>query len=304
MEPTFRPARPEDLEGLLALQIASQVEIGRPVTATRHAVEREWFKGHRFDPTTMSQVAILGDELIGQVAFEVHHDQLHSEGYVAPMYRGRGIGSWFLRWVVEQARADDAAATAWTWAPAERKDGIELIERTGFTHVRSFVSMRHPDPAAIAEPVWPGRIELRTFTGREACERAAEAWNLSFIDHWNFHADTADDYLERIEDPEEDPSLWTFAYDGDTLAGFCLTSVRTSDNVARGQLGPIGTSRSHRGIGLGRALLRHGVRALAARGVVEVRLGVDTQNPSGAVRLYEANGFEQTQEGRVYRIDV
>jgi mycothiol synthase len=46
------------------------------------------------------------------------------------------------------------------------------------------------------------------------------------------------------------------------------------------------------------------VRALAARGVVEVRLGVDTQNPSGAVRLYEANGFEQTQEGRVYRIDV
>ena len=58
-----------------------------------------------------------------------------------------------------------------------------------------------------------------------------------------------------------------------------------------------------RGIGLGRALLRHGLLELAARGAIDVGLGVDSKNPSGAVGLYERNGFEHTTSLRVFSID-
>lgn len=57
-------------------------------------------------------------------------------------------------------------------------------------------------------------------------------------------------------------------------------------------------------LGLGRALLRHGTRELARRGAAEVMLGIDSENPNGAVRLYPGNGYEVTNEGRVYRMKI
>jgi len=82
----------------------------------------------------------------------------------------------------------------------------------------------------------------------------------------------------------------------------CNTELLTGASVLRGDLGPIGTMRAYRGIGLGRALLRHGTRDLAARGAQEVVLGVDSENPNGAVRLYSGHGYEVTHEGRAYRL--
>ncbi|MGH7338503.1 MAG: GNAT family N-acetyltransferase, partial [Myxococcota bacterium] len=62
----------------------------------------------------------------------------------------------------------------------------------------------------------------------------------------------------------------------------------TTGTVARAHLGPIGTMRSHRGIGLGRALLRHTVAALAARGATPIEL-LDAL-VADHVRLYRRNG--------------
>ena len=43
--------------------------------------------------------------------------------------------------------------------------------------------------------------------------------------------------------------------------------------------------------GLGRALLLHAFRELHERGAGRVGLGVDSQNPTGATRLYESVGM-------------
>ena len=46
-----------------------------------------------------------------------------------------------------------------------------------------------------------------------------------------------------------------------------------------------------RGRGVGRALLEHGFALLAARGVERIQLNVDSQNATGATRLYERAGM-------------
>ena len=53
----------------------------------------------------------------------------------------------------------------------------------------------------------------------------------------------------------------------------------------------IGVVPAWRGRGIAKALLRRAFAALAKRGHHEVRLGVDAQNPTGAVALYESVGM-------------
>ncbi len=50
-----------------------------------------------------------------------------------------------------------------------------------------------------------------------------------------------------------------------------------------------------RGAGLGKSLVRHGLRAYAERGVERVGLKVDAANPTGATELYAREGFVTDQ---------
>lgn len=51
----------------------------------------------------------------------------------------------------------------------------------------------------------------------------------------------------------------------------------------------------------GQALLAASLRALRARGMTEAALGVDTENLSGALRIYEALGFRAVRRNTLYR---
>lgn len=55
----------------------------------------------------------------------------------------------------------------------------------------------------------------------------------------------------------------------------------------------LGTRRGFRKLGLGRAMLLSGLQALQQAGVETALLGVDSENPSGALHLYESAGFRQ-----------
>jgi len=59
--------------------------------------------------------------------------------------------------------------------------------------------------------------------------------------------------------------------------------------------------REHRRKGLGRALLLEGMRALRGRGCTHLMLGVDSQNPTGALGLYESVGFREWSTGITFR---
>ncbi len=56
----------------------------------------------------------------------------------------------------------------------------------------------------------------------------------------------------------------------------------------------ISTARDWRGKGIAGALICESLRRLAERGMKTALLGVHTDNPNGALRLYENFGYEET----------
>ena len=67
-----------------------------------------------------------------------------------------------------------------------------------------------------------------------------------------------------------------------------LTASLSGD---RGWVDYLAVSASHRGRGVGAALLRHSFSVLARPGVERVLVNVDAENPTGATALYERVGM-------------
>jgi ribosomal protein S18 acetylase RimI-like enzyme len=62
----------------------------------------------------------------------------------------------------------------------------------------------------------------------------------------------------------------------------------------------LGVGRAWRGRGIGEALLRHAFGVFHTRGFRLVGLGVDSQNLTGATRLYERAGMRIERQYDVY----
>lgn len=78
--------------------------------------------------------------------------------------------------------------------------------------------------------------------------------------------------------------------------GFTKVELRTADDGEPiGWIGQIGVLPSHRGRGLGRALLHWGIGYLRAKGAGRVELAVEAQNER-ALSLYRRTGFEPSVE--------
>jgi ribosomal protein S18 acetylase RimI-like enzyme len=69
----------------------------------------------------------------------------------------------------------------------------------------------------------------------------------------------------------------------------------------RGYTEGICVRRPWRRQGVARALIARSFRVLKALGMTEAALGVDAQNPNGALRLYKSMGFEPVKEHTTYR---
>ena len=188
---------------------------------------------------------------------------------------------------------------------AEKKPGAGLIGYTAETDytVRSVYEqagyrvLRHSYRMEIslegeeaAEPQWPDGFSVRTMRNGEA-ERVYEAHMASFADTWMFEREPFEVWSHWfLRGAAFDPSLWFLAELGDTLAGISLT--RESENEpGLGWVAILGVLPQFRNRGLGQALLRQTFMAHRRLGLVRVGLGVDAENPTGAVRVYERAGM-------------
>jgi len=66
-------------------------------------------------------------------------------------------------------------------------------------------------------------------------------------------------------------------------------------------IGLVGTRPRARGRGLARACMAATLRAAAAHGLHKVALSVDSENDTGAGRLYESMGFTRVRTSAAYR---
>lgn len=108
-----------------------------------------------------------------------------------------------------------------------------------------------------------------------------------------------DDWVAYMTEHDEfDPSLWFLVERAGELAACAL---HWKEHGGRGWLKDIAVQRNARGAGLGKSLVRTGLRAYAERGAERVGLKVDAANPTGAVDLYGREGFVTDQRLEIWR---
>ena len=128
----------------------------------------------------------------------------------------------------------------------------------------------------------------------------------SFRDHWGHTPFSLEHWLHWIHTGPFDPFLALLAVGpAGKAVGECLGLIDPESNRVLGReegwIDSLGVLREHRGRGVGRALLLEGMRHLRQRGCTHLMLGVDTENPWGALGLYESVGFRRWRVGVAYQ---
>jgi mycothiol synthase len=180
-----------------------------------------------------------------------------------------------------------------------------LVLGAGYEPVRHGYSMVRPSVADLPDAPLPRGLEIREVRPeqlRPIWDAATEA----FRDEWGYREPTETDYERYLADPVmSDSSLWRVAWDGDEVAGQVRSYINEEENEKfgrlRGYTEHISVRRPWRRRGLARALIAASFPLLRARGMTEAALGVDTENVSGALRVYEGCGFRPVSRSTTYR---
>lgn len=234
--------------------------------------------------------------------------RLAGYGCVHPDYRRRGIGSDIFAWYEQAAQRLLSLAEpnkrihifTSTVNDAKAASKLPLYRKFGYTHNRSFYKMqRDLTTGAVPAPDVPAGLAIRTVADGVDPRKIHAALNEAFSDHWGFIPGSYTyEQFEKwmLGDSHYDPTLFYAVMDGDEVAAIGLCFQRTHDDADLGWVEDLGVRRAWRKRGLGLALLHQAFGEMQRRGVPRAGLEVDSQNLTGALRLYERAGMHPTDQ--------
>ncbi|HEY3183793.1 MAG TPA: GNAT family N-acetyltransferase [Gaiellaceae bacterium] len=282
-----RAPSPADADAVAGLLRATELEDFGEAEADAGELAKDW---ETFDLPRDAVIVCAGDEVAGYgYFFRRGGEQAIIDVYVDPRHQGRGIGSFLIDEL--ERRAGDVerigSGVATSNAVARR-----LLQRRGYRFVRRFWRMtvdlhRHPPP-----PEWPGEIVPTRYLPRD--EHAIwSAIEEAFHDHWEYRPEPFEDWRRRTVDrPGFDPTLWIVAKDGPEVVGVALAR----EQPRGGRIDTLAVRREWRRRGLARAILLEAFGEFHRRGDRTVILSVDSENLTGATRLYEQAGMRVSRE--------
>jgi mycothiol synthase len=193
-----------------------------------------------------------------------------------------------------------------SWAGDGQQWRHDALIRRGYAPVRWSWVMVRPSLDAIQQAPVPDGLEIRPFPReRTALRRLWAADAEAFADHWGGFDGSDAAFEAWLTEPEFDPSLFVVAFDGDEIAGAVWNLINASENAAlgvrRGWLESVFVRRPWRRRGLAAALVARSLQVLHDRGMTSAILGVDAENPTGALGVYERAGFSVATRETVYR---
>jgi ribosomal protein S18 acetylase RimI-like enzyme len=287
----IRPVEPADAEACAALLTALERRLGYGGTVDAQELLACWVHA---DLATDSWLARRGGRTLAFGWLTVHEGIGELAAGVHPDALGLGIGSWLID--VAEARARELGlATVRNHVYEADEDATALLDDRGYGVARRFYLMtieldgRPPRP----RPREGLRIEPFRLEDARALHAALDE---AFAEEWGF-VHTSFEEWRRLRVDQADTSLYFLVRDGNEIAA----AIRcTAERRAMGWVDALAVRAPWRRRGLGRALLEHAFAELHRRGQRTIGLEVDSENPTGALVLYESVGMTRQLTGVVY----
>jgi mycothiol synthase len=316
LDVVLRPYREPDLVEFVRIANAANEADGVDEHASLAGLAN-WLLTPRanYQPADDIVVATTAGQVIGYgwtdwVETTDHRREYRTRGHVDPAWRRRGVGTTILAHnearlgEVATTHPDDLPRVLGAWASERRLGAAALLTANGYQPVRYFFDMLRPNLEGVDVPTLPDGMEIRPVTDVAGFRRLFAADIEAFMDHWGGFDASEASFQQWLADPNFDPSLFVIAWDGDEIAGAVINAIDAKENEAfsrrRGVLESVFVRRPWRRRGLAAALVGRSLELLRERGMTSAWLGVDADNPTGALGVYERAGFAVHQRSSAY----
>ena len=253
-----------------------------------------------------SVLVLDGDDVVAVtwVENDVHGRDTFVDVFAPPGPRAREARGLGIEIGLEAARRHRAAApvaggwTARAGAWVADVDYAEALRSHGFEAKRTFYRMRveSSTPEVPAEmPALPDGVEIVVSDDDETRRRVHAVSDDSFSEHYNHTAREYDEWWSHWSaGTTRDPDGWWLLTVHGVDAAVCLLDESRAE-IGDGYVAVLGVRREFRGRGLAQLLLRRAFVRYRDMGRAGTQLGVDAENGTGAVRVYESVGMRVTR---------
>jgi mycothiol synthase len=276
---TTRPRTLADAETVAALQARCERHIGGDAEATTEDILSGW----EHPGVDLDEDGILvfdGNRLVAYAEWGAQR----AEADVDPDDCGRGIGSALLEWTelraFERAAPTDEVRAGQT-INDRATDAVELLRSNGYGEAHRSWVLKLPREVRIEHPPLPDGTTIRPFdpaTEEQAVYRVIE----DAFNEWPDRRSATFEEWRAISTARRDfdPALLLVAVDRGEVVGAAM-GLEYPDE---GWIEQIAVRMDHRGLGLGKALLRALFEGHRDKGMQSV--GLSTDSRTGALDLY------------------
>ena len=266
-------------------------------------LDRDWLVVER-DGQLVGQIRLLPRSPADDVL------RVSVEGVVHPEHRRHGIATHVIPLMIQRAHdyvreRGDLRAVVTGNAPSTDTDLAAVFERNGL-HPHRWTFVMEADLASVADaPALPDGYVLSTWEGLDHDE-LREAHNQAFVGHPGFSPWDAEMWSQWVQDSRNfRPALSLVARDETGgIAAYIHTAefdaVAEVTGLREAYVAKVGTLDAHRRRGLAGVLLRIALERYRDAGFDRAALDVDSENPTGALGVYERAGFRTTKRWTNY----
>ena len=259
-----------DLVNTYALRVNGRVDLTDP-----ELIRLDW-QNEGFNPETDIQTVYAPDgTLAGLMECWLNSKPpVHPWNWVCmhPDHMDKGIWEYLLTWGEIRSRSVlDVVEPGLRVAPRTgtehlNEGGIRIIQKLGWTHIRSYYRMETDLASAPEVPALPDGITIRCFDPATETEAVYRCMIEAFRDHFGFIEPPFEhgfnDFKHNlIDEPGHDPKFWFVAVDGNQIAGISLCRPVDAEDPESGWVNELGVLRPWRKQGIAFALLMHSFAA-------------------------------------------